>query len=176
MRTFDYLQLTAVVLSLMFVGYQVRLQRITLDNQIRVQGFQLYHLLAQQYIDLLLRADQDPVLNSIWESPNSQRKRELDDAQESRRWGAWFVMTPEEKRCYRYTRSAIETFEQTYQVYQRGWIDPETWAKWQAWMTIWKDVWYFDYVFSDTRPRLIKDFALKFDSLATWPEGEVSSQ
>lgn len=149
--------------SLFFVGYQVLLQRRQVLDHTAVEGYKLYHSLAQQYIALLVRSDSDPVLNSIWEPPDELRRSVLDRAQQSRTWGAWYKMNPEEQRCYRLVRSALETFEQTYQLHQKGWIDDETWAKWLSWLDVWRGVRYFDYVLADTRPRLVTSFVMDLD-------------
>lgn len=149
--------------SLFFVGYQVLLQRRQVRDHVAVEGYKLYHQLAQQYIALLIRSDSDPALNCIWEPANEKRRRVLDKAQRSRTWGAWYKMNPVEQRCYRLVRSALETFEQTYQLHQKGWIDDETWAKWLSWLDAWQNVRYFEYVLADTRPRLVKSFAKELD-------------
>jgi hypothetical protein len=166
---FDFLQIVLLSLSLIFFGYQLFLQRREVSNQVALQSYELYRSLVGQYTELLYRADRDTTLNTIWEPPDTNRMQELDAAQQTRRWGAWYAMTSEEKRCYRYVRYALETFEQTFQVYQRGWIDNETWQKWRGWMAIWRNVRYFNYVFDDTCPRLIESFVNEFHNLAVVP-------
>ncbi|MGH3164311.1 MAG: hypothetical protein ACRDN0_00260 [Trebonia sp.] len=150
-------------MSLFFVGYQVLLQRRQVRDHVAVEGYKLYHQLAQQYIALLIRSDSDPALNCIWEPPDEKRRRVLDKAQRSRTWGAWYKMNPVEQRCYRLVRSALETFEQTYQLHQKGWIDDGTWAKWRSRLDAWRNVRYFEYVLADTRPRLVMGFAMELD-------------
>lgn len=149
--------------SLFFVGYQVLLQRRQARNHVAVEGYKLYHQLAQQYIALLIRSDSDPALNCIGEAVDEKRRRVLDKAQRSRTWGAWYKMNPAEQRCYRLVRSALETFEQTYQLHQKGWIDDETWAKWQSWLDVWWNVRYLEYVLADVRSRLVKSFVMELD-------------
>ncbi|MFL6147866.1 MAG: hypothetical protein ACJ72I_10310, partial [Pseudonocardiaceae bacterium] len=80
-------------------------------------------------------------------------------------WGAWYAMTLPEKQRYRYIRAVIEIFEQTHQLYRKQWIDDETWTKWQGWMVVWCEVEFFDFVFEDTRPRLIAPFVDEFARL-----------
>lgn len=160
------IQLIQVVVlgpSLFFVGYQVLLQHRQVQDHVAVEGHKLYHQLAQQYIALLVRSDSDPALNRIWEPLDERRRRILDKAQQSRTWGAWYKMNPAEQRCYRLVRSALEIFEQTYQLHQKGWIDNETWTKWRSWLDVWRDVRYFDYVLADTRPRLVVSFTRELD-------------
>jgi hypothetical protein len=162
------LQLIQVVVlgpSLFFVGYQVLLQRKQVRDQVAIQGYKLYHLLVQQYMEILRRADYNPELNCIWDPVDVQRHSVLEDAQRCRTWGAWYAMTQEERRCYRFVRSALETFEQTHQLHEKGWIDDETWAKWQGWINIWRKARHFDFVFEDTKPRLIKTFAATFGTV-----------
>ncbi|MFE0020928.1 hypothetical protein [Amycolatopsis sp. NPDC059021] len=160
MQVLQIIQVVVLGPSLFFIGYQVLLQRRQVRNQVAVQRFRLYHLLAQQYMDLLLRADLDPELNCIWEPLDEQRRQELDDAQRLRCWGAWHEMTPVEKRCYRFVRYALETLEQTHQLHQKRWMDQETWSKWLGWIEIWCDARFFDYVVEDSEPRLIKTFVV----------------
>lgn len=159
MEVLQVIQVVVLGPSLFFIGYQVLLQRQQVRNQVAVQRYKLYHLLAQQYMDLLLRADMDQELNCVWEPLEDDRRKILDDAQILRSWGAWYEMTTTEKRCYRFVRSALETLEQTHQLHQKNWIDQETWIKWQGWIYIWRRARYFTYVFKDVEPRLIPTFA-----------------
>ncbi|MGH3565000.1 MAG: hypothetical protein ACRDRH_02985 [Pseudonocardia sp.] len=171
MVTLQVVQVAVLTLSLFFVGYQVLLQRRQVRNQVLVQGHELYYLLAKQYVDLLREADRNPVLNDVWEAvTDTKRTQELDEAQSSEVWGAWRAMTPSEKQCYRYVRAAVEIFEQTYQLHQKRWIDDETWKKWQGWMAVGREVKFFDYVFNDTKPRLIASFVDEFTRLAAATE------
>lgn len=171
MDTLQVVQVAVLALSLFFVGYQVLLQRRQVRNQVLVQGHELYYLLAKQYVDLLREADQNPILNELWEAvTDTKRTQELDEAQSSEAWGAWHAMTPLEKQCYRYIRAVIEIFEQTYQLHQKKWIDDETWTKWQGWMAVGREVKFFDYVFDDTKPRLIPSFVDEFARLAAAAE------
>jgi hypothetical protein len=160
------IQLVVVGPTLVFLGLQVRLQRQQVEDQVAIHGYKLYRQLVQQYMELLRRADDDDELNCIWEPYDPERHRLLNDAQDSARWGAWYAMTPTEKRCYRLVRAALETFEQTYQLHQKGWIDDATWAKWQGWINLWQGARYFTYVLEDVRPRLISTFAAMVDILA----------
>lgn len=159
MEVLQIIQVAVLGPSLFFISYQALLQRQQVRNQVAVQRYKLYHLLAEQYMNLLLRADLDPELNCIWEPLEDDRKKFLDDAQALRSWGAWYEMTPTEKRCYRFVRSALETLEQTHQLRQNKWIDQETWLKWQGWIAIWRRARFFTYVFEDVEPRLITTFA-----------------
>lgn len=131
MYALEILTAVVLVLTLIFLGYQVTLQRRQTANQVLVQGHELYFLLAQEYITLIRECDQYPVLNSVWLTLDKERERQLDDAQASAKWGAWTAMTLDEKRCYRYVRAAIEIFEQTFQLHQnraerRAAVDPTT--------------------------------------------------
>lgn len=167
--TVDILQVIQVATlapSLFFVGYQVLLQRRQARHQTDVQRFKLYHLLTQQYADLLLRPDNDPALNGIWEPVAPARAQELDKAQAERLWGAWYTMNDAERRCYRYVRSILETFEQAHQLDSHGWMDGETSTKWREWMAIWPSVRYFKYVFQDSKPRLVATFVERFLTFA----------
>lgn len=154
----NVLQLALPIFGLMFVGYQLLLQRRELANQVEVQGCLLYQDLANRYADLLHRADEDPVLNGVWDPCDGERFEALTGAHQSRVWGAWHAMTNDERRCYRYIRSALEIFEQAHVVRKRGWIDDETWAKWQGWMTIWRQASYYPFVMDDSRERLLTTF------------------
>lgn len=175
LSVFEFAQLVVLLASLGFVGWQIRLQSQELHNQGKLHSFQLYHLLVQQYVELLHRADTDTDLNQIWERPDDARMAELDAAQQAEHWGAWYAMDPVERRCYRYTRSAIETFEQAYLARQRDWIDGETWSKWLNWMALWKNTRYFRYVFDDAKPRLVESFVADFDKIASIPAPHIRS-
>lgn len=155
---FNVLQLALPILGLVFVGYQLLLQRREQANQVQVQGCLLYQDLANRYADLLHRADEDPVLNDVWEPCDGNRFAVLTQAHQLRPWGAWYAMTHEERRCYRYIRSALEIFEQACVVRKNGWIDDETWAKWQGWMAIWRQASYYSFVMDDSRGRLLAGF------------------
>lgn len=141
-----------------------------------VEGFKLYSQLEQQYMALLTRSDSDPGLNRIWEPPDERRRRVLDKAQQSRQWGAWYKMDAVEQRCYRLVRSALEIFEQTFQLHAKGWIDNETWEKWQGWLDTWRNVRYFEYVLKDTEPRLVKSFWTELDRIRQGPAGPPAIQ
>lgn len=175
MTAFEISQLVVLLSTLGFVGYQVRLQSQESRKQSKLQSFQLYHLLVQQYTELLSRADRDADLNQIWELPDAQRKEHLDKAHAARDWGAWYEMRPEEKRGYRYIRYAIETFEQAYLAHQRGWIDDETWQKWRGWMAVWRHARYFKYVFEDSRPRLVSSFVQDFERVTELPTPHIAT-
>ena len=154
-----------LVLTLIFLAFQVVLQRRQTVNQVLVQGQELYYLLARQYIQLIRESDQNPTLNSVWLKLEQEREHELDEAQAASEWGAWNEMTSAEKQCYRYVRAAIEIFEQTFQLHQKGWIDDETWVKWRGWISLGPKMRYFSYVFADTRPRLIAPFSAELDAM-----------
>lgn len=159
------IQLVIVGPTLFFLSLQVRLQRQQVHDQVEIHGFTVYHELVQQYLELLRRADDDTELNCIWDPIDPERQQVLNDAQSSMRWGAWYAMTSTEKRCYRLVRAALETFEQAYQLHQKGWIDEETWTKWQGWINIWQNVRYFKYVLEDVRPRLLGSFTATLGTL-----------
>nr|QZD54710.1 hypothetical protein K3N28_18550 [Glycomyces sp. TRM65418] len=147
-----------MIITLAFLGYQMRLQAKALKSDSRLRQFELYQSLLNQHTELLKMADNDPVLNLIWSPLDPDRKRDLDAAQASRDWGAWTVMTPDEQRGYRYTRYAIELFEQAYKVNQYGMLDEEIWRKWVSWMEIWPRTRYFTYMWQDTARKFMPSF------------------
>lgn len=171
----DILQFLAIAGTLVFVGLELRQQSRAIRNQGVLRGFRLYHTLVQQYLDLLSRADREPALNAVWDALEPARRVELDQAQQSQVWGAWHSMTTSERRCYRFTRNVLETFEQAYVVHrlfhEQEWVDEETWQKWRGWMAIWKESPYFAYVFADVRPRMIKAFADNFPAITAADAG-----
>jgi hypothetical protein len=154
----DAVQSIGVIVTLAFLGYQMRLQAKALKNDSRLRQFELYQSLLNQHTELLKMADGDQVLNLIWSPLDAERKRELDAAQASRDWGAWSVMTEDEQRGYRYTRYAIELFEQAYKVNQYGMLDEEIWRKWVSWMEIWPRTRYFTYMWQDTARKFMPSF------------------
>lgn len=106
-----------------------------------------------------------PFFNDIWVSLDPERKTELDAAQADSPWGAWFTMTREEKQCYRYVRAAVEIFEQMFQLRRKGWIDEDTWGKWQGWIGLCPRMRFFKYVFEDLEAQLIPSFAVELTNL-----------
>lgn len=154
----DAVQAIGVIVTLAFLGYQMRLQAKALGSDNRLRQFELYQGLLNQHTELLKMADQDTVLNLIWEPLEPDRKAELDGAQASRDWGAWYAMTPDEQRSYRYTRYALELFEQAHKVNEYGMLDKEIWRKWVSWMEIWPRTRYFPYVWEDTARKFMPSF------------------
>jgi hypothetical protein len=154
----DAVQSIGVIVTLAFLGYQMRLQAKALKGDSRLRQFELYQSLLNQHTELLKMADEDRVLNLIWSPLDPERKRVLDAAQAARDWGAWSVMTPDEQRGYRYTRYAIELFEQAYKVNQYGMLDEEIWRKWISWMEIWPRTRYFKYMWQDTARKFMPSF------------------
>lgn len=154
----DAVQAVGVIVTLAFLGYQMRLQSKALGSDSRMRQFELYQNLLNQHTDLLKMADQDTVLNLIWEPLEPERKAVLDAAQAARDWGAWYEMTPEEQRSYRYIRYALELFEQAYKVNQFGMLDAEIWQKWVSWMEIWPRTRYFPYVWEDSARKFMPSF------------------
>lgn len=156
---------TAIVLSLLFVSFQVRLQRNEVERQRNVLAFEVYQKLSMRYSDLLWMACEKPHLNSIWEPLEAKRKAELDSAQSREEWGAWRIMDDPERESYRYTRLVLELLEQACEIRERRWIDDDTWNKWRAWMTIWKKTAYFVFVFPDSKPRFVPCFVRLLEEL-----------
>ncbi|MEV3938012.1 hypothetical protein AB0K52_18780 [Glycomyces sp. NPDC049804] len=154
----DAVQAIGVIVTLAFLGYQMRLQSQALKGDSKLREFELYQSLLNQHTELLKMADQDPALNLIWEPLDPERKRELDAAQASRDWGAWSIMTPDEQRGYRYIRYAIELFEQAHKVNQYGMLDKEIWRKWVSWMEIWPRTRYFTYMWQDNARKFMPSF------------------
>lgn len=171
----DAIQAIGVIVTLAFLGYQMRLQAKALKSDSRLRQFELYQSLLNQHTELLKMADNDPVLNQIWAPLDPERKRELDAAQASQDWGAWAVMTPDEQRAYRYTRYAIELFEQAYKVNQYGMLDEEIWRKWVSWMEIWPRTRYFSYMWQDTARKFMPSFVDAYWDLVR-QSGELDRQ
>jgi hypothetical protein len=171
----DAIQAIGVIVTLAFLGYQMRLQAKALKSDSRLRQFELYQSLLNQHTELLKMADNDPVLNMIWAPLDPERKRELDAAQASQDWGAWAVMTQDEQRGYRYTRYAIELFEQAYKVNQYGMLDEEIWRKWVSWMEIWPRTRYFSYMWQDTARKFMPSFVDDYWDLVR-QSGELDRQ
>ena len=144
-------QLLVVLVSVVYLAIQVRGERVA-------QGFQAYAQVNDAYMRHLWLASEDPELNDIWEPLAGNRREELDAAQRAGSWGAWHAMSIQERKCYRYTRLALEIFEQAWEVNRRGMIGSDTWCKWEQWMLTWHDTRYFDYVYDDSKPRLLSAF------------------
>jgi hypothetical protein len=152
-------QLIVVVFSLLYLGRQVRGERVA-------AGFAAYSQVNDAYTTHLWRAVEDPTLDAVWDPWDPEREAALAEAQRSGTWGAWHAMTADERRCYRFTRAALEIFEQAWEVRRRDMIGADTWGKWEAWITTWTRSRYFAIVFEDVRPRLIEEFALRVEAAA----------
>ncbi|WP_035696462.1 hypothetical protein [Glycomyces tenuis] len=159
-----------VIATLGFLSYQMMLQSRSVRHDSRLRQFELYQNLLNQHTELLKMADRDPVLNEIWEPMDPERRRELDRAQAENDWGAWYAMTPEEQRCYRYTRYAVELFEQAYKVNKYKLMDAEIWDKWISWMEVWPRSRYFKYMFEDNARKFIPSFVDNYWALVALSE------
>lgn len=152
-------QLVAVIVSVLYLGRQVTGEKVA-------AGFQAYSQVNQAYTAHLWRAAEDPSLNCIWKPQDDARMKELDAAQAAGAWGAWSAMSDHEKLCYRYTRAALELFEQAWEVKRRDLIGEDTWQKWRAALGVWKTTCYYDYVIEDTAPRLIAGFVTEIKTVS----------
>lgn len=160
-----------VIVTLAFLGYQMMLQGRQLKHDSKLRRFEMYQSLLNQHTELLKMADRDPVLNEIWEPLDPNRKRELDAAQAAGDWGAWHIMTLEEQRGYRYTRYAVELFEQAYKLNQFSLLDQEIWDKWISWMEVWPRSRYFAYMFEDNARKFMPSFVGRY-----WDMVELSRE
>lgn len=150
-------QLVVVVSSLAYLARQVRGERVA-------SGFAAYSHINDTYMEHLRRANDEPNLNTVWDPLDVERKREFDLAQESAKvWGAWHTMTDAERRCYRFTRAALEIIEQAWEAQRHGLIGGDTWCKWEKGLEIWTTSSYFPYVLADSTPRLIPGFVVKLE-------------
>jgi hypothetical protein len=157
-------QLCVVVASVVYLALQVHGERVA-------AGFQAYSQVNDAYMRHLWLASENPELDSVWEPWDEVRRAELDIAQRGGKWGAWHAMTLEEKRCYRYTRAALEIFEQAWEVRRQRMIGEDTWLKWEDWLREWTDTRYFVDVFVDSRPRLLKAFRETVDGVMAQKSG-----
>lgn len=156
------LQLGIVAGSLFYLARQVHGEKVA-------AGFAAYSHVNDAYMAHLWRAYEHPELNQIWEAGDAEQTARLDAAQAARAWGAWYVMDQDERAGYRYTRMALEIFEQAWEVRRRDLIGADTWCKWEQWMSIWVGSRYFPYVFEDSRPRLLQEFSVMVEAVARDP-------
>lgn len=159
-------QLVVVVVSAAYLARQVRGERVA-------QGFEAYSHVNDAYLRHLWLASERDELNCIWQPLDASRKSELDQAQAEHQWGAWHAMDLEEKHCYRYTRTALEIFEQAWEVKRRKMIGKDTWCKWEQWLVTWYGTRYFRYVFDDSRPRLLADFCATVEEVGQQSESDA---
>jgi hypothetical protein len=152
------LEAIGLLATLIFLGRQFRLQKEELTANRQAVDFQTYQQISQRYSEILLMASEDPELNCIWDPLDPDRREELDAAQAAKLWGAWDVMTLTERKCYRYIRTAFETFEQAHEVYCQGTLPADTWKKWRAWIEIWISTRYYPYAIEDAKPRFVPRF------------------
>ena len=142
--------------ALIFLGLEFQRER-------KATQFQAYSQVSDAYAaHLWLAADRENAdLDTIWEpwGDDEPRRQALQAKQDAGPWGAWYAMEPHERRCYRYTRGALEIFERAWHLHEKDVISDETWEKWVGWIVIWKNnTRYFEWVFEDTRKRLITKF------------------
>jgi hypothetical protein len=150
----------ALVITLLMLIRQTKAQTEATQEQIEenkrqqeVLSFEVYQRLTERYSSHLALASQEPLYHRLYEPLREARKDELDDAQRANPpWGAWEIMDDDEKKCFRYTRIALEICEQAYQVWRRGWIDDVTWAKWQTWARTFARTSYMPYVLDVNQP------------------------
>ncbi len=149
---FGLVQSIGVIGSLVFVAIQLRRHR-------HVLAYETYQRLSREYQDLLWRAVEDPNLDTVWDPLDETERVRFDLAHDDpSAWGVWYAMNEEERRCYRFTRRALELFEQAWQVRSKGWIDDPTWEKWYHWVEAWKRSRYFGYIVAESKARLIPGF------------------
>jgi hypothetical protein len=123
-----------------FLGWQIRRER-------KARAFETYERISSRFSDVLWRAAPDPTLDDIWEQPDA-RTDELVKLGSR----AWDQMLPDERRAFRYTRSAFDVLEQAWEAKQEDLIDDEVWEKWQAWLYAWRQTRYSELVVRDDDP------------------------
>jgi len=107
------IQVVLVAASVAYVAVQVRGQRKAIN-------FQVYSQVSAAYIRQGASTNEHPMLNSVW-LPWEPRERRDELIAAQRRaselgldWGAWRETTEEERKCYRFTRDALEILEQAW--------------------------------------------------------------
>lgn len=140
-------------------------------RQRQEHGFEVYQELVRWYTSHVWRAAEEPELDRVWDELPGPRRAALDAAQEGRGdgWGAWRIMTQEERRAYRWTRETLEMFEQAHLVYQRGWMHDVQWDKWRSFLRWWIGTRYFAYAFDDLRDGLLPPVCEEIDRLMAAP-------
>ena len=101
----------------------------------KIRSFQLYRALADNYSNLLWKSKEDNDLDKIWEPFEKKLQLEIDSAHKNcgeRRWPVWKIMSPEERKCYRLTRSGLEIFEQAFLGNECKFTDTEVWKSGKA--------------------------------------------
>lgn len=163
-------QTAAIVLTLAFIWRELRLHQRSLEDERLSVGYQVYQTLSHRYADLMWRAAEDPRLATVWSPFDPARQAELEMAQHLRHvqgpspdnpleeHGAYFVMDAEERLGYRFTRTALEAFEQAHKLSTLGLIDGETWAKWEHTFAPWRRTRYVAFVLADHRFRFRESF------------------
>jgi hypothetical protein len=167
-------QAVAVTVTLVVIAKQIQLQGRAVKAQTeeieaskKATGFDTYQRIGQRYYDLIWRAAEDPSLNCIWDAFEGDRKNVLDAALANPDYGVWYVMTPLERRCYRYTRVVLETFEQAFQAYAKDFNDigADEWNKWRGWIRIWKTTRYWPYVLAEAKNALLPAFLTELNKV-----------
>jgi hypothetical protein len=156
-------QVVLVAASVFYLARQVRAER-------RAISFQVYSQVSDGYVRLGSSTTDHPELNSVWEPWEAARLTELRTAQTTGAaagvpWAAWRTMNEQEKRCYRYTREVVEVLEQAWQLREADLISAETYAKWSRAGSMWKTSRYYEFVLTDTSPRLLPGFCAALDAL-----------
>lgn len=147
----DVAQALGIFSTLVFLIIQI------LKNTSAVK-FDIHQRLNDRYTEILWRAVELPVLNGAWDPLDPQRKKELDEAQRQKVWGAWYALNDDEKKQYRFTRLTLEIFEQAFVALEYGWIERDMWRKWESTIRIWKGSRFYTYVIEDTGQRISANF------------------
>lgn len=167
-----------VVVTLLLVGRQIRLQRADLE-------FRIYQQINDRYSDLLWRAVEDPSLDSVWkpltpeESDWIASQASSDEIASGHSWAVWAALAQDpndcttpppfdletERKLYRMIRAVLELCEQAYFAQSKNSIQPETWDKFEHVLATWTGSRYFDAVFGECQDRFTKPFTQEIQHL-----------
>lgn len=124
---------------------------VTFRRNINVTRLRMCHELAERHMELMWLTVERPELNRVWDRIPKGRLQELSQAQSKKRWGAWHIMTKEERNSYRFARRALEHVEQAFDAYNDGWMPANLWSSWEARLHAWKDCDYTIFIAGDLR-------------------------
>ena len=125
----------------------------------RILAHDSYERLSREYQSLLLQTLTHKHLDRVWEALTDEEQARLEKSfKENELWPVWYAMSPEQKDCYRYTRSAMEVFERAWQLRQMGHINEETWQKWSGWIRTWSKSTYFWFLLDELDEQFISDY------------------
>ena len=145
---FSIIESIGIILTILFAVREIiRSREVTKRDS--------YERLSREYQALLWQTMQYRHLDGVWEPLTGEQQSRFNSAVETgEQWAVWYSMHPDEKDCYRFTRSALEVLERAWELHELKHIDSDTWGKWSSWISVWSKSSYFWWVLSESKEQL----------------------